>query len=187
LNAIKSDNKDEILKLTSSENLDIHISNLRILNQVGDAPYLVKATPYDRDNNDFLAMVISMSEGECSFATPPTHKLEMTWNTTTEEYTEGHACHRLLNNDLGITLLVHAKDGQIKEVTSCSDNYKISKPHSTLIGDINISNKAKINIKEWLKSQESFSKIGSLKHVKENYSLSFQQANSVIESLCSEL
>ncbi len=187
LAAIRSENKEEILKLTSSENIDIHIANIRVLEEVGGASYVLDVSPYDKDKNDFGALIMNMSSGKCTFPIHPTHKLNITWRFTVEEYSKGHACHRLANKNSTITLFVHVEGNQVKEVSSCSNEYRISSSKEVNIGEIKISNDAKAEIKEWLKIQESFSRVGSLKHVKTNYSLNFREANSVVNTLCADL
>lgn len=187
VDAVETKNDSEISRLTSSENIKIHTVNIRTLTEVNGAPFSLNVSPHENNKNDMAALIISMSEGKCGFAAEPTHKVELIWHINIEEFTVGHACHRQTSKSSSITLFVRADNNQVKEVTTCSNDYKVSTSETIKFSDLAIKDNEKTEIKAWLNSQPYFSRISSLKHIRANYGLSFQQANVAVKALCKEL
>jgi len=190
LKAIATEDAAEIRALTSSENKVIHSANRRIMNEVKGEPYDLWVSPYDGES-DIAVMYIEATDGMCQFVTQPEYKLQVSWQFSTEHYTRGHACHEVRMESTSITLFVSTADGQIREVSSCSDDYmpSIAGKSAALsgAGEIALTETQTLAIKAWLAAQENFSRIRSIQHIGGEYGMSMREANTVLNMVCATL
>ena len=187
LSSVKEGNLTTISEVTRSNHPDVHLMNSALVKKWHGSDYKIEIAPYNKGKEDFTAMALELSHGNCGFSGTPTHEVKVIWKEQRTNYSNGHACYSVVIDSAEISLFISKKNGIIEEHSYCKKEHILLATENNKEETDYLDDEQRKEIKQWLTSQPHFSGIKSKKHIKSKYGVSSNTARAIVDSVCKEL